>query len=398
MRIARLLALAFMLFCVSVFLAGIFYYPDYAVHHTSLWNWTPAEMDVAFSRIGLSFLGWIQLNLISMVLLAILLCGIGFFIFFQKKEDWFSLYIAVTFVFFGTFSSDPYSVVAEMYSNLKPILIPLGVAAWMSLWLVFYLFPDGHFVPRWTRWAVGLFILSFMVDIIFYGGNTPPLPLLLVMIPVLAIGPISQVYRYVKVSDAIQRQQTRWVVFALLVVFAFVLVGFGGLFSPDLTKPNSPLAPLFAITGGLTYFLFGLIPLSIAIAILRYRLWDIDVIIRKTLIYSALTVTLVIIYFGLVTLLQSLFTAISNQNSTISIVISTLLIAALFTPLRNRIQQDIDRRFYRKRYDAQKTLESFAASLRDQVELDDLTGRLLAVVNETMQPEQLSIWLRKDRR
>jgi len=394
MRLARLLVLAFMLFCAIAFIAGVF---SYAAHPPDKlpFGWTPGEMDAILGRIGLSFQGWIQWDLISAIIFAIIMCGIGFFIFLRKNDDWFGLYIAAAFVLFGTFAGYPVTALAATHPALEPILTPLGVIAWLGLWLIFYLFPDGHFVPRWTRWAVALLVLSFGVGIIVYGGGTPPLPLLLIMIAVLAIGPLSQVVRYRKISNAVQRQQTKWVVLAFMVVFAFVLLGISGGFFPSLTHPNSPMALVFAFTGSSIYLVVGLIPLSIAIAILRYRLWDVDLLIRRTLVYGALTATLAAVYFGSVVVLQAIFQRLTGQHqSPVATVISTLAIYALFAPLRKRIQNDIDRRFFRKKYDAARTLEAFSTKVREDMELEQLTAHLLAVVEETLQPERVGLWLK----
>jgi hypothetical protein len=144
----------------------------------------------------------------------------------------------------------------------------------------------------------------------------------------------------------------------------------------------------------ITFFTF-LIPISFGIAILRNRLWDIDIIINRTLIYGTLTAILALIYFGLIFALQFLLRGIINQKNDVAIVVSTLVIAALFQPLRHRLQQFIDRRFYRSKYDTAKTLEAFSATLRNEVDLNQLREELIAVVQETMQPSHVSLWLRK---
>jgi len=136
-----------------------------------------------------------------------------------------------------------------------------------------------------------------------------------------------------------------------------------------------------------------LIPISVGLAILRHGLFDIDVIIRRTLIYSALTGVLALVYFGSVVVLEGLLRGVTGGDSPLVIVLSTLLIAALFVPLRGRIQQIIDRRFYRRKYDAAKTLAAFGAQARDETDLGRLSARLLAVVDETMQPERAGLWL-----
>jgi hypothetical protein len=196
-------------------------------------------------------------------------------------------------------------------------------------------------------------------------------------------------------GDRVARQQVQWILLAFLGATGCAL--FWGTL-PEIVLGH-PLIDwnLLALVG-------LLLPLAIAVAILRYRLWDIDVIIRRTLVYGALTATLAVVYFAGVVLLQSLVTALapvatlqgssSGQPSTVAIVISTLAIAALFAPLRQRIQHLIDRRFYRSKYDAEKALAAFNQAVRDEVDLERLVERLLSVVEETMQPTDVSLWLR----
>jgi hypothetical protein len=160
----------------------------------------------------------------------------------------------------------------------------------------------------------------------------------------------------------------------------------------DLLLQSALLASLLSNTA--FFVLMLLIPISIAVAVLRYRLYDIDILINRTLVYGTLSATLIALYFVGIVVLQRLFVVLTGQQSTLAVVASTLLIAALFNPLRRRIQSFIDRRFYRRKYDARKTLETFSATLRDETNLDAVSDDLVGVVRETMQPAHVSLWLR----
>jgi hypothetical protein len=303
--------------------------------------------------------------------------------------------LSVSFVLFGTLSGNMVGIVASNHPSLEPILNPLGVLAWMSFFLVLYIFPNGHFVPGWTRWVAVLNGLGFGVDIIYNHGDTPPPFLLLPMLILVALGPVSQVYRYRKVSNMLERQQTRLVMLAMALVVTVLLSEAVPMFAPEAINPASPVAVPMAILSSVSQFVVALIPLSIALAILRYHLWDIDLVIRRTLAYGVITAVLALIYFGGVTFFQQILTSLTGQNSPAAVVLSTLLIAALFTPLRRRVQNAIDRRYYRRKVDSEQALAAFSAAARSEVDLETLGNRLATAVQESLEPESVSIWLKK---
>jgi len=188
------------------------------------------------------------------------------------------------------------------------------------------------------------------------------------------------------------------------VLFGFLLwwlliMTLGIPYTIESNLPSGSPLPWWTLVGSAGWWLtLTLVPVSLSIAVLRFRLYDIDLVINRTLVYGSLTVLLGLVYFGSVASLQYAFRALTGHQDfpQLTIVVSTLVIAALFDPLRRRIQAFIDRRFYRRRYDARKTLEAFSARLRDETDLGSLNAELVTVVRETMQPEHISLWLRPD--
>lgn len=280
-----------------------------------------------------------------------------------------------------------------------PLLLTL-----LPLW-----FPEGRPpTPRW-RWVTGATVLGLVLaavgqatrpDAMLVDLPNPlgqPLPAVVSQIIsavgtgillIALLGGIGALVVRFRRSRSRERQQVKW----LLTAIGFAALVFA-LLAPVAVFVDTPAASdaaLIGITAGMLA-----IPIGVAIAILRYRLYDINVIINRTLVYGALTVMLVLVYFGGVAGLQYVFRTISGQESQLAVVASTLAIAALFQPLHRRIQNLIDRRFYRRKYDAAKTLEAFSTRLRNQTDLDTLSDDLVTVVGETMQPAHVSLWLRE---
>jgi hypothetical protein len=315
-------------------------------------------------------------------------CSVGAVIFWRKSREPGALFVSFALMVFGLTWPDTFDSALHhpVWGNLAGFLTQLGLT---SLFVFFFVFPDGRFVPRWSRWVVLLLFVMPVLYVLFPHSILvePPMTAnLLIFLGLWACCTLAQVYRYGWVSGPVERQQTKWVVFGVTVCVA-LLIGFllPVVFFPVLTRPGvlSLVLDLTGLTIGGSLGLL-LIPFSIGAAILRYRLYDIDVIINRALVYATLTLTLAVVYFGSVALLQFLLRSLTGQEAQLTIVASTLGIAALFQPLRRRIQSTIDRRFYRKKYDARKTLETFSARLREETDLDSLSTELVSVVRETM--------------
>ncbi len=291
-------------------------------------------------------------------------------------------------------------------------------AAWFGSWswilLVFLptsfmllLFPDGRLPsPRWrpVAWCAGLGIIGFVVGLATEAGPLEDFPQIAnpygIESPVLGVAGIaagivtgvsmvlSAVSLIVRLRRAgsEQRQRIKWLAYGGAVVVGTIFVG--GVISIW----SAPIS-----IGIISVALLGL-PVFTGIAILKHRLYDIDVVINLTVVYAILSATLAAVYFGAIVLLQRVFAGLTGQEKLpqLAIVASTLVIAALFNPLRRRIQFSVDRRFYRRKYDARKTLETFSAKLRDETDLETLNNALVGVIRETMQPAHVSLWLRPE--
>ena len=319
--------------------------------------------------------------------------------------------LALGVAFAGQSYAD-YTLVAE------PASLPGGaVAVWLSLWTpvlaliaaTFFclLFPGGRPPSHRWRWVgplalmggvllvLGLSLAPGTLDERNYPGARNPVGVegfgrllegttavgtgLALLALLLAL--VSMIARFRR-SIGIERQQLKWIVYAGSVA--------AGGFALTLFLSGTLANTVFA----LAFLAFIGIPVAAGVAILRYRLYEIDLLINRTLVYGALSAVLILIYVVGVVLLQSVFRALTGQESQLAVVASTLAIAALFNPLRRRIQGFIDRRFYRRKYDAAKTLAQFSTKLRDETDLDRLNAELLSVVRETMQPTRVSLWLR----
>jgi hypothetical protein len=414
--IARAVSLTLIVLTLALFIASI---PVYYAHLRTVCLEVEAcpserlsvEQAEALEAHGLSVLTWAAYQVTVDVVFFLIWFAVGALIFWLRSDDLMALLVALFLVTFGgSFGSGPDVLAAASPVWRVPFTLVETLGSALLL-LFLYLFPNGRFVPGWTRWSAlvwaagwGLAMLvwvagwlfgTYLLDSPFDLGRWPAWLSFAWFAGGLGSGLFAQVYRYRRVSEPMERQQTKWVVFGTTTtIIIFMVVFLALVLDPSLGLPGT-LSRLVLTAVVSVAFMF--VPLSIGFAILRYRLYDIDLIINRTLVYAVLTSALALVYVSSVVLLERFFRALTGQGNQLAIIISTLGSVALFNPLRRRIQDAIDRRFYRRKYDAEQVLAAFASTLRDDAyaDLDRLSEALLAVVEETMQPKHVSLWRRE---
>jgi hypothetical protein len=337
-------------------------------------------------------------------LLAVVLGGL---LFWRRSESRMALLVATWLVLSGTVASDPHwlgaaCALSPSWPTARLVFDLLEVVGSLLQPVLWFTFPSGRWVPRWSPLIVLLDAPILLTDalrpapaVAFFArypwfGNVAGGLLFATLLA-------AQVYRYRRVSTPAERLQTRWVVLGGGIGLAgtAALIGWGAF---GAYSPTAPWWPVVFRNSAWVIQLFGsLVPLSIGIALLRSHLFDVDELINRVLVYGSLTGILALLYLGGVIVLQGLVRGLTGESQPVLVVITTLIIAALVQPLRRALQRGIDRRFYRRKYDAARTLAAFSATLRDEVDLGRLRADLLAVVDETMQPRSLSLWLPQPR-
>ena len=337
-------------------------------------------------KLGLSVSAYAAFILALALVLAFLCFAVSALIFWRRSDDWMALLVALMVVASVTLNASVYGMdMNSAWGWPAMVLYAFGTGMYV---LLLSLALDGRFVTRWAPWLLLCWAVAVIHYFIFMSSPFSAL----VWLAALGMVMIAQVYHYRTAASPLQRQQGKWLLFGTCVV---VIIAVGLTLLPFIFLSLGQAGSFYQLVITPAYFIIELIiPLCLALAILRYRLYDIDIIIRRTLIYSTMTVVLAVIYEVSVFTLQSLIGGLAFiRGNELAIVASTFLIGGLFKPLHDRTRATIDRRFYRRKYDAARTVAAFSETIRDEVDLNQLGTKLMAVVQETMQPAHVSLWL-----
>jgi hypothetical protein len=359
---------------------------------------TLEEIDL-LSQYDLSLVQYSGFHLVMEGYLILQFLGLGAFIFWKRSDTWLGFVVSLALVFIGTlFFGEEIRSLTRVRPGTESWVQFLTAISVVLMLTLFYIFPDGQFRPNWMRWSAasifGLIILDVLVLETEAQASSTSLFIILLFITGVILGVYSQVFRFLRVSSATQRQQTKWIMLGFISMFAGMMPW--AIFVEIAPLPYGMPRLWFSLSLVPQYILIGFFPMSLVVAMMRYKLWDIDLVIRRTLQYGLLTGLLALTYFGGVVIFQGIIEPLTGSASTPFVTVATtLFIAALFNPLRKRVQEFIDQRFYRAKYDAEQALDAFAAAARAEVDIHRLSGALLGTVNRTIQPKSASLWLQK---
>ncbi|HEX8981791.1 MAG TPA: hypothetical protein VF792_03395 [Ktedonobacterales bacterium] len=398
LTLARLVCAVFVVFALSVFVADELSAASVLSHACptnclQLGQLTPDQAHT-LAQWGVSLRVYTFYALTLSLLTSLIWFGVAALIYWRRSNTLYLLLLATQLVAQGALntplgpaetsgSQTPWEIATTVLSTVNFVLLCLFLA----------IFPNGRFAPRWLGWFVIPMCAALILAPIV--SSRPDAQLNVLAICLLGLI-VAQVYRYWAVSTTIQRQQTKWVILGIgTSILVQVIVTLIAAFDPAATTSSS-LFPV--ISNSLTTVALTLGPLAFMVAIFRYRLYDLGLLINRTLVYTALTALLAAMYAVSVITIQDVVRGMTgHQNGAFAVVVSTLAVAAAFQPLRRRIQNFIDRRFYRRKYDAAKTLAAFSATVRNEVDLENLCRELMTAVDEALQPEHALLWLRSAR-
>ena len=389
----RLVAAWVALAAVAVLALGLFIVSLPALYNQLI---RPSEdMRVSLTLLGVSVSSYAVYRVALAVVFVLGYSAVAAIIAWRRPADWMTLFISLFLLAFGTSVSLPLAGLSELPATLTPLYSLMSFLGWTSLSLFFYLFPDGRFVPRWTRLVailvIGLQIpMNFFPDAYFGPSAWHPAFLAAVTLGIWGSAAYAQVYRYRRVSGRVQRQQTKWAVFGFTAAAVTSLgVGLPALIFPTLDQPGS----LYILIGESIIFMgLLLMPFSLAIAILRYKLFDIDIVINRTLVYGALSVSVVGIYVLVVGYLSAVFQTGGSLGISL---LATGLVAVLFQPLRERLQRRVNRLMYGERDDPYTVLSRLGRRLEATLAPEAILSTIAESVKDTLRLPYAAITLKK---
>ena len=397
-RAAWLMTVGFLVYTLLILIGHIVGFPlGYAYLHTvcpSGCSLTPENVR-ALEHIGLSISFYANLYMVIQALYILVSVGIALLIVFKKPGQWVPLGLSCFLIWFSAYEGADYPALVAAYPILNvPVQLLLFLGGGILGFYAFLTFPNGKFG---SRWVLGFYLVSVFEGVLAVFITTPVFVLINSVFSFLSFFIILGVliYRSRRLLNARERAATKWIILSLSIFIPTVILVF--LVLPAVAPADSLALLIVNIAG---FFGCGINIAGILMAVLYANAFDIDVFVRRTLVYTLLTAILALLYAGMVFGSQFGLATFSPQaaQSPFILVGSTLVIAALFQPMRHRIQRTIDRRFYRQKYDASRVIERFSASLHSEIDLADLSEQVVAVVQETMQPAHVSLWLREPSR